>query len=126
MQYGKSSNDCLECSRGPVNEDVFAAPATAEGKAVDSDIQDITEQIHRLLLQVSFLILLEKESKLMHHRDKSNMSEELLQGKESRNYNTMQGVYLYIRYLFIHVLESVSHFIHFFIVGCGKAIANPS
>ncbi|XP_053506973.1 period circadian protein homolog 2 isoform X2 [Ictalurus furcatus] len=36
---------------GPVNEDVFAAPATAEGKTMDSDIQDITEQIHRLLLQ---------------------------------------------------------------------------
>ncbi|XP_031415579.1 period circadian protein homolog 2 isoform X3 [Clupea harengus] len=36
---------------GPVNEDVFAAPAVAEGKAMDSDIHDITEQIHRLLLQ---------------------------------------------------------------------------
>uniref|UniRef100_A0A9J8CZN6 Period circadian protein homolog 2 n=1 Tax=Cyprinus carpio carpio TaxID=630221 RepID=A0A9J8CZN6_CYPCA len=36
---------------GPVNEDVFAAPAAAEGKSIDSDIQDITEQIHRLLLQ---------------------------------------------------------------------------
>uniref|UniRef100_A0A673H8N4 Period circadian protein homolog 2 n=1 Tax=Sinocyclocheilus rhinocerous TaxID=307959 RepID=A0A673H8N4_9TELE len=36
---------------GPVNEDVFAAPAAAEGKSVDSDIQEITEQIHRLLLQ---------------------------------------------------------------------------
>ncbi|KAL6467943.1 hypothetical protein MHYP_G00236200 [Metynnis hypsauchen] len=36
---------------GPVNEDVFAAPATAEGKVMDSDIQEITEQIHRLLLQ---------------------------------------------------------------------------
>ncbi|KAG7319728.1 hypothetical protein KOW79_016871 [Hemibagrus wyckioides] len=36
---------------GPVNEDVFAAPATAEGKAMDSDILDVTEQIHRLLLQ---------------------------------------------------------------------------
>nr|QGW67271.1 period 2 [Rhamdia quelen] len=36
---------------GPVNEDVFAAPATPEGKPMDSDIQDITEQIHRLLLQ---------------------------------------------------------------------------
>ncbi|XP_043078593.1 period circadian protein homolog 2-like [Puntigrus tetrazona] len=36
---------------GPVNEDVFSAPATAEGKSVDSDIQEITEQIHRLLLQ---------------------------------------------------------------------------
>ncbi|RXN02968.1 period circadian -like protein [Labeo rohita] len=36
---------------GPVNEDVFAAPAAAEGKSIDSDIQEITEQIHRLLLQ---------------------------------------------------------------------------
>uniref|UniRef100_A0A8C1J0W3 Period circadian protein homolog 2 n=1 Tax=Cyprinus carpio TaxID=7962 RepID=A0A8C1J0W3_CYPCA len=36
---------------GPVNEDVFAAPAAAEGKSLDSDIQEITEQIHRLLLQ---------------------------------------------------------------------------
>uniref|UniRef100_A0A8B9JC28 Period circadian protein homolog 2 n=1 Tax=Astyanax mexicanus TaxID=7994 RepID=A0A8B9JC28_ASTMX len=36
---------------GPVNEDVFAAPPTAEGKVMDSDIQEITEQIHRLLLQ---------------------------------------------------------------------------
>ncbi|XP_059419162.1 period circadian protein homolog 2-like [Carassius carassius] len=36
---------------GPVNEDVFAAPAVAEGKSLDSDIQEITEQIHRLLLQ---------------------------------------------------------------------------
>ncbi|XP_048019281.1 period circadian protein homolog 2 isoform X1 [Megalobrama amblycephala] len=36
---------------GPVNEDVFAAPATAEGKSIDSDIQEITEQIHRLLVQ---------------------------------------------------------------------------
>ncbi|XP_065118363.1 period circadian protein homolog 2 isoform X3 [Paramisgurnus dabryanus] len=36
---------------GPVNEDVFAAQAVAEGKTLDSDIQEITEQIHRLLLQ---------------------------------------------------------------------------
>ncbi|KAK1790935.1 hypothetical protein P4O66_014775, partial [Electrophorus voltai] len=36
---------------GPVNEDVFSAPPTAEGKLIDSDIQEITEQIHRLLLQ---------------------------------------------------------------------------
>uniref|UniRef100_A0A8C1J154 Period circadian protein homolog 2 n=1 Tax=Cyprinus carpio TaxID=7962 RepID=A0A8C1J154_CYPCA len=41
---------------GPVNEDVFAAPAAAEGKSLDSDIQEITEQIHRLLLQVQKLI----------------------------------------------------------------------
>ncbi|KAI1882984.1 hypothetical protein AGOR_G00240510 [Albula goreensis] len=36
---------------GPVNEDVFAAPPFIEGKTMDSDIQEITEQIHRLLLQ---------------------------------------------------------------------------
>lgn len=41
-------------SRGPVNEDVFVAPASAvaEMKTMDTDIQEITEQIHRLLLQV--------------------------------------------------------------------------
>uniref|UniRef100_A0AAQ5ZZD8 Period circadian protein homolog 2 n=1 Tax=Amphiprion ocellaris TaxID=80972 RepID=A0AAQ5ZZD8_AMPOC len=39
---------------GPVNEDVFVAPASTvrEVKSIDSDIQEITEQIHRLLLQV--------------------------------------------------------------------------
>uniref|UniRef100_A0A3B5K9H1 Period circadian protein homolog 2 n=1 Tax=Takifugu rubripes TaxID=31033 RepID=A0A3B5K9H1_TAKRU len=37
---------------GPVNEDVFVAPTSAaEVKTVDSDIQEVTEQIHRLLLQ---------------------------------------------------------------------------
>ncbi|KAJ8389590.1 hypothetical protein AAFF_G00118270 [Aldrovandia affinis] len=36
---------------GPVNEDVFTAPPFVEGKPVDTDIQEITEQIHRLLLQ---------------------------------------------------------------------------
>ncbi|XP_072318076.1 period circadian protein homolog 2-like isoform X2 [Eucyclogobius newberryi] len=36
---------------GPVNEDVFAAPAYHGGKILDSDIQEISEQIHRLLLQ---------------------------------------------------------------------------
>lgn len=51
-------NDLLMCwsvPRGPVNEDVFVAPVSAatEMKTMDSDIQDITEQIHRLLLQVS-------------------------------------------------------------------------
>lgn len=40
------------CFRGPVNEDVFAAPAFHGGKIMDSDIQEISEQIHRLLLQV--------------------------------------------------------------------------
>lgn len=44
----------LLSTRGPVNEDVFMAPASAmrEVKTMDSDIQEITEQIHRLLLQV--------------------------------------------------------------------------
>ncbi|XP_030634610.1 period circadian protein homolog 2 [Chanos chanos] len=36
---------------GPVNEDVFAAPAFTEGRIMDSDIQEITEQIHKVLLQ---------------------------------------------------------------------------
>ncbi|XP_062261192.1 period circadian protein homolog 2 isoform X2 [Platichthys flesus] len=38
---------------GPVNEDVFVARASSLGetKTMDSDIQDMTEQIHRLLLQ---------------------------------------------------------------------------
>ncbi|KAL4635934.1 hypothetical protein GN956_G13637 [Arapaima gigas] len=36
---------------GPVNEDVFAPPPFAKGKSVDPDVQEITEHIHRLLLQ---------------------------------------------------------------------------
>ncbi|XP_048016062.1 LOW QUALITY PROTEIN: period circadian protein homolog 2-like [Megalobrama amblycephala] len=36
---------------GPMNEDVFSAPVLTEDKIIDSDIQEITEQIHRLLLQ---------------------------------------------------------------------------
>ncbi|XP_072220541.1 period circadian protein homolog 2 isoform X2 [Leuresthes tenuis] len=38
---------------GPVNEDIFMPPVTAVShmKTVDSDILEITEQIHRLLLQ---------------------------------------------------------------------------
>ncbi|XP_028988107.1 period circadian protein homolog 2 isoform X2 [Betta splendens] len=38
---------------GPVNEDVFSAPVApvSEVKTMDSEVQDITEQIHRLLLQ---------------------------------------------------------------------------
>uniref|UniRef100_A0A8C6UX86 Period circadian protein homolog 2 n=1 Tax=Neogobius melanostomus TaxID=47308 RepID=A0A8C6UX86_9GOBI len=38
-------------TKGPVNEDVFAVPAYHGGKIMDSDIQEISEQIHRLLLQ---------------------------------------------------------------------------
>uniref|UniRef100_A0A8C4DBH9 Period circadian protein homolog 2 n=1 Tax=Dicentrarchus labrax TaxID=13489 RepID=A0A8C4DBH9_DICLA len=38
----------------PVNEDVFVAPVSTVGKmkTMDSDIQEVTEQIHRLLLQL--------------------------------------------------------------------------
>uniref|UniRef100_A0A672NJG5 Period circadian protein homolog 2 n=1 Tax=Sinocyclocheilus grahami TaxID=75366 RepID=A0A672NJG5_SINGR len=36
---------------GPMNEDVFSAPAFTEEKIMDSDVQEITEQVHRLLLQ---------------------------------------------------------------------------
>uniref|UniRef100_A0A8C5BBX4 Period circadian protein homolog 2 n=1 Tax=Gadus morhua TaxID=8049 RepID=A0A8C5BBX4_GADMO len=38
---------------GPVNEDVFVAPAPKPGetKTIDPDVPEITEQIHRLLLQ---------------------------------------------------------------------------
>lgn len=35
-----------------MNEDVFVAPPFHGGKIMDSDIQEISEQIHRLLLQV--------------------------------------------------------------------------
>lgn len=44
--------------RGPVNEDVFVAPAFHGGKIMDSDIQEISEQIHRLLLQVRIALLI--------------------------------------------------------------------
>uniref|UniRef100_A0A8C2AJY0 Period circadian protein homolog 2 n=1 Tax=Cyprinus carpio TaxID=7962 RepID=A0A8C2AJY0_CYPCA len=56
---------------GPVNEDVFAAPAAAEGKSLDSDIQEITEQIHRLLLQVRKLI---QSGKKQINRDYTKLS----------------------------------------------------
>ncbi|XP_062843281.1 period circadian protein homolog 2-like [Trichomycterus rosablanca] len=36
---------------GPVNEDVFSVPTFTEGKIMDSDIQEITEQIHKILMQ---------------------------------------------------------------------------
>lgn len=43
----------MSAFRGPVNEDVFAAQPFHGGKIMDSDIQEISEQIHRLLLQVN-------------------------------------------------------------------------
>ncbi|XP_058155772.1 period circadian protein homolog 2 [Dasypus novemcinctus] len=36
---------------GPLNEDVFAAPRCAEEKALHPSVQELTEQIYRLLLQ---------------------------------------------------------------------------
>ncbi|XP_072818054.1 period circadian protein homolog 2 isoform X2 [Vicugna pacos] len=36
---------------GPLNEDVFSAPPRMEEKALHPSIQELTEQIHRLLLQ---------------------------------------------------------------------------
>ncbi|XP_023577846.1 period circadian protein homolog 2 isoform X2 [Octodon degus] len=36
---------------GPLNEDVFAAPPCVEEKALHPSVQELTEQIHRLLLQ---------------------------------------------------------------------------
>uniref|UniRef100_A0A4W5QS66 Period circadian protein homolog 2 n=1 Tax=Hucho hucho TaxID=62062 RepID=A0A4W5QS66_9TELE len=36
---------------GPVNEDVFVAPLPALMETMDTEVQEITEQIHRLLLQ---------------------------------------------------------------------------
>ncbi|KAG8544210.1 hypothetical protein GDO81_022911 [Engystomops pustulosus] len=35
----------------PLNEDVFTAPKGAEMKALDPDIQELSEQIHRILMQ---------------------------------------------------------------------------
>ncbi|XP_063157710.1 period circadian protein homolog 1 isoform X2 [Candoia aspera] len=36
---------------GPLNEDVFTAPKSPKAKALELDIQELSEQIHRLLLQ---------------------------------------------------------------------------
>uniref|UniRef100_A0A670Z432 PAS domain-containing protein n=1 Tax=Pseudonaja textilis TaxID=8673 RepID=A0A670Z432_PSETE len=36
---------------GPLNEDVFTAPKVLKSKALEVDIQELSEQIHRLLLQ---------------------------------------------------------------------------
>lgn len=38
--------------RAPLNEDVFTPPAPNPALSLDSDIQELSEQIHRLLLQV--------------------------------------------------------------------------
>lgn len=38
--------------RAPLNEDVFTPPGSSSALSLDSDIQELSEQIHRLLLQV--------------------------------------------------------------------------
>ncbi|KAB1265656.1 Period circadian protein-like protein 1 [Camelus dromedarius] len=38
----------------PLNEDVFTPPAPSPALSLDPDIQELSEQIHRLLLQVTF------------------------------------------------------------------------
>lgn len=38
--------------RAPLNEDVFTPPAPSPAPTLDTDIQELSEQIHRLLLQV--------------------------------------------------------------------------
>lgn len=45
----------MNTDRGPLNEDVFSAPSLVEEKDQHPSIQELTEQIHRLLLQVSTL-----------------------------------------------------------------------
>lgn len=38
--------------RAPLNEDVFTPPVPSPALSLDPDIQELSEQIHRLLLQV--------------------------------------------------------------------------
>lgn len=45
----------LQLPRAPLNEDVFTPPAPSLAPSLDSDIQELSEQIHRLLLQVSIV-----------------------------------------------------------------------
>lgn len=52
MQHSLTVRPCISC-RGPLNEDVFAQPCAEEQQALHPSIQELTEQIHRLLLQVS-------------------------------------------------------------------------
>lgn len=44
--------DMFGLYRGPLNEDVFAAPNYTEDRILHPSVQEITEQIYRLLLQV--------------------------------------------------------------------------
>lgn len=51
----KGLNSPLPPCRAPLNEDVFTPPAPSPAPSLDSDIQELSEQIHRLLLQVSIV-----------------------------------------------------------------------
>lgn len=42
----------VQTRRGPLNEDVFSAQPCPEEKPLHPGVQELTEQIHRLLLQV--------------------------------------------------------------------------
>lgn len=51
--FAKDSIFFFHLYRGPLNEDVFAVPSIyTEDKILHPSIQEITEQIYRLLLQV--------------------------------------------------------------------------
>lgn len=48
--------DLFGLCRGPLNEDVFAAPNYTEDRILHPSVQEITEQIYRLLLQVQHVL----------------------------------------------------------------------
>ena len=52
---GPTHRDGWKPYRGPLNEDVFSAPPGLEEKAPQPGVQELTEQIYRLLLQVRAL-----------------------------------------------------------------------
>ena len=54
-RQGPDSRRQWKPGRGPLNEDVFSAPPGLEEKAPQPGVQELTEQIHRLLLQVGAL-----------------------------------------------------------------------
>lgn len=51
-----TSWDIFDLCRGPLNEDVFAAPNYTEDRILHPSVQEITEQIYRLLLQVHHVL----------------------------------------------------------------------
>ena len=55
VRHGAQLTDRFARHRGPLNEDVFSAPSCVEEKGLHPSDQELTEQIHRLLLQVGAL-----------------------------------------------------------------------